>query len=56
MTRAAHPKTAVKLAHQLRAEGMSYGQIAKRIASELGVRVAESTVRDWVTYYARIAA
>lgn len=55
MTRRAHPREAVELAHQLRERGYGYGRIAREIYSRLGVRVGDSTVRDWVTYYLRDA-
>jgi hypothetical protein len=53
MTRAAHPKEAVRLAHELRALGHGYGRIAREIYSRLGISVGESCIRDWVTYRTR---
>lgn len=56
MTRAAHPIHAVRLAQRLRHAGLTYEQIRRRIAEDLGLHVGYSTVRDWTTYYTRGAA
>lgn len=53
MTRRAYPKPMVKRAHELKRTGLGYGRVARALKSEFGVRVGESTVRDWTTYYSR---
>lgn len=53
MSRRAHPKPLVKRAHELKSTGLGYGRVARAILKEFGVRVGESTIRDWTTYYSR---
>lgn len=48
-----HRKEIVARVKQLHAEGQGYRRIVRAIEDETGVKLGQSTVRDWLAYNTR---